>query len=152
MSGRIHLVVFTLDDRRYALRLSAVERTFRMVEISPLPKAPEIVLGVINVEGRIVPVIDIRRRFRLPERDATLNDRLIAARTTERTVALAVDAVGGVIERSEQEVIGAEKILPGMEYVEGIVKLDDGLILIHDIDRFLSLEEEKKLDEAMKKT
>ena len=80
-----------------------------------------------------------------------LSDQLIIAHTSRRTVALVADAVSGVIERSEQEVIAAEKVLPGIEYVEGVVKLEDGMILIHDLNKFLSLEEEQALDNAMKK-
>ncbi|MBF8302857.1 MAG: cheW40H-4 [Candidatus Dadabacteria bacterium] len=57
------LVVLTLDEQRYALHLSAVERIVRVVEVTPLPKAPEIVLGVVNVQGQIIPVINIRKRF-----------------------------------------------------------------------------------------
>jgi len=145
------LVVLTLDEQRYALHLSAVERIVRVVEVTPLPKAPEIVLGVVNVQGQITPVINIRKRFRLPEREMNLSDQLIIAHTSRRTVALVADAVSGVIERSEQEVIAAEKVLPGIEYVEGVVKLEDGMILIHDLNKFLSLEEEQALDNAMKK-
>ena len=144
-------VVFTLDEQRYALHLPAVERIVRVVEVTPLPKAPEIVLGVVNVQGQITPVINIRKRFRLPEREMNLSDQLIIAHTSRRTVALVADAVSGVIERSEQEVIAAEKVLPGIEYVEGVVKLEDGMILIHDLNKFLSLEEEQALDNAMKK-
>ncbi len=65
--GQLNLyIVFTLDEQRYALHLSAVERVICVVEITPLPKAPEIVLGIINVGGQIIPVIDMRKRFRLP--------------------------------------------------------------------------------------
>ena len=64
-----HIVVFALDEQRYALHLLAVERVVRAVEVTALPEAPEIVLGVVNVKGRIVPVINVRRRFRLPERN-----------------------------------------------------------------------------------
>lgn len=149
MNTSNHYVVFSLDEQQYALHLSAVERIARMVEITPLPKAPEIVLGVVNVQGRIIPLVNIRRRFRLPEREMNLSDQLIIARTAKRTVALVADMVSGVIERSEREVIAAERILPRMEYVEGVVKLEDGMILIHDLDRFLSFEEEKALDEAI---
>ncbi len=59
-------VVFTLDEQRYVLHLSAVKRIIRVVEITPLPKAPDIVLDVVNVEGQIIPVVNIRKRFRLP--------------------------------------------------------------------------------------
>jgi len=143
------IVVFTLGDRRYGLPLSAVDRIVRMVEVTSLPKGPDIVLGVVNVQGRVIPVINLRRRFRLPERDIVLADQLIVARTARRPVALVVDAVTGVLEYSEQQVVGAQDLLPGLEYVEGVVKLDDGLVLIHDLDQFLSLEEEAALDRAM---
>lgn len=121
-----------------------------MVEISPLPKAPEIVLGVINVQGRIVPVFNVRKRFRLPEREMSLSDQLIVAQTSRRTVAMLADAVSGVVAYPEQQVIAAEKILPGLEYLEGVAKLENGMILIHDLDKFLSLEEEEILGHALR--
>jgi purine-binding chemotaxis protein CheW len=143
------LVVFTLNDQRYGLPLSAVERVVRMVAVTLLPKAPQIVLGVVNVQGRVVPVVDLRRRFRLPERDFALADQLLIARTARRPVALAADAVTGVLEYSAREAVGAQDIVPGIEYVEGVVKLPDGLVLIHDLDKFLSLDEARALDEAI---
>jgi purine-binding chemotaxis protein CheW len=143
------LVVFTLDEQRYALHLVTVERVVRMVEITPLPKAPEIVPGVINVQGRIVPVVNLRRRFGLAEGEIRLSDHIILAHTLKRVVALVVDTVNGIIERSDHEVIAAQRILPGLEYVEGVTKLDEGLILIHDLGTCLSLEEGKMLDAAM---
>lgn len=143
-------LVFTLDEQRYALYLSAVERVVRIVELTPLPESPDIVLGIINLQGRIIPVVNIRKRFNLPEREIEVSNQIIMAHTSKRVLALLVDAVEGIVERPTQEVILAEKILPDIEYVEGVVKLEDGLILIHDLERFLSLEEERKLEDAMK--
>jgi purine-binding chemotaxis protein CheW len=80
------------------------------------------------------------------------SDQLIIARTARWNVALAVDEVTGVVEQARQKMIPVNDILPDAKYVEGVVKLEDGLILIHDLDRFLSLEEEKDLDKALKKT
>ena len=148
-SGRVGLLVFTLDDRRYGLSLPSVERVARIVDITPLPQAPDIVLGVINVHGRIVPVVNVRRRFGLPERAIALTDQLIVAHTVLRPVALLVDVVTGVIDHTEQQVVAAREVLAGIDYIEGVVKLDDGLILIHDLERFLSLDEETVLDSAM---
>lgn len=147
-----HLVLFSLDGQGYALYLGAVERAIRAVEITPLPKAPEIVLGLVNVQGQILPVFDIRKRFRLPERELQLSDQVILARASRRRVALIVDVVRAVIEAPEQEMIAGPAVLPGLEYVQGVVKLRDGLILIHDLDKFLSLEEEKTLRAALKTT
>ena len=146
------LISFMLGEQCYALRLSAVERVVRAVEINPLPQAPEVVTGIINLQGQIIPVINMRRRFRLPERDIALTDCLVIAHTARRPVGLVVDAVTDVFEYPEQSIAGAESILPGLEYIEGVVKLRDGLVLIHDLDKFLSLEEEAFLAQALETT
>ncbi|MDD5180894.1 MAG: chemotaxis protein CheW [Gallionellaceae bacterium] len=143
------IVIFTLDDQRYGLPLSAVGRVVRMVDITPLPKAPDNVLGIINVQGRVIPVINMRRCFRLPEWGLALTDRLVIAHTARRPVALVADAVTGVLEYAEQEAAAAQDILPNVEYVAGVVKLESGLILVHDLDKFLSLEEDAALDRAL---
>jgi purine-binding chemotaxis protein CheW len=143
------LVVFTLDNYHYAVQLSDVERAVRSVEITPLPKAPEIVIGVINLQGRIVPVLNIRKRFRLPGKDMRLSDQLLIANAKSRTVALVVDEVCGTVECSAQEAIEAGEIVPGLEYVAGVIKLADGLLFIHNLDEFLSLDEEASLKVAL---
>lgn len=142
-------VVFVLDAQRYALHLSAVDRVVQMVHVTPLSKALDIVLGVVNIQGRVIPVINLRWRFRLPEREIALTDQLIVAHTARRPVALVADAVMDVVECSEQSLIAAQSILPAVDYLEGVVKLKDGLILVHDLDTFLSLEEENSLDRAL---
>jgi len=143
------LVTFSLDDRKFGLYVSAVQRIIRVVEVTALPKAPEIVTGIINLQGTFIPVCDIRKRFRMPPREVCLDDQMIIAITAKRTVALIVDSVDDVIEISEEKIIAAEKILPELEYVEGVMKTEGGMVLIHDLERFLSLPEEKVLDEAM---
>ena len=150
MNKSVELVVFTLDEQHYALNLQIVRRVVRAVEITPLPKAPEIVLGVVNVQGDIIPIMNIRNRFNLPEREMDLSDQLIVCDTSTRVVALLVDAVGDVIEQPYQGIITSEKILPEMEYVEGVLKLENSLIFIHDLDTFLSLGESEALDQAIK--
>jgi purine-binding chemotaxis protein CheW len=149
MKESVQLVVFTLDEQRYGLRLSAVERVVRAVEVTPLPSAPEIVLGVINLAGRVVPVMNVRQRFGLPEKESDLSDQFIIARTAMRTVALLVDSVSALVEASAEDVVHAAKILPQMDFVDGVAKREDGMILIHDIDKVLSLEEARMLDEVM---
>ncbi|KVW94799.1 chemotaxis protein CheW [Thiobacillus denitrificans] len=142
-------VVLCFDALRIALPLSVVERVIRAVYVTPLPGAPAIVSGVANLQGRVIPVVNMRRRFRLPEREMALTDRLVIAHTAQRPVALVADSVNGVLEHAGPDRVDAETILPDLEYVEGVVKLDDGLILIHDLDRFLSLDEAEALDRAM---
>ena len=150
MSQLQQLVGFGLDGQDYAVNLAAVERIVHVVEVAPLPRAPEIVLGVINFSGRIIPVVDLRRRFRLPEKEAGLYDYLMIARTSKRQLAFSVDRVTGVLEYPETEVTAANRIVPGLEYLAGVLKLKDGLIFIHDLESFLSLDEEKSLNRALK--
>jgi purine-binding chemotaxis protein CheW len=143
------LVVFALDDQRYALALTCVQRSIRVVAVTPLPGAPAIVMGVIDLGGVVIPVIDIRSRFGHPPRDVRLSDHLLVATTRHRTVALLVDETKGVIEASPESHAPGGDILPGLELVAGAVKLEDGLVLIHDLGRLLFLEEETAIDRAL---
>jgi purine-binding chemotaxis protein CheW len=143
-------VIFSLGGQRYGVPLSQVDRIVRIVEITPLPKAPEIVRGIINVQGQLIPVINVRRRFRLAERKDSLTDQLIIMRTVRRTVAMAVDAVTGILDFAENETVSVGEILPNLEYIDGVAKHDNGLVLIHDVNKFLSLEEDNELEQAMK--
>lgn len=149
MENNDNFLTFGIEGRRYALSLASVDRVVRVVEITPLPKAPAIILGIINWRGRVIPAVDLRRRFGLAEREPELSDQLIIARTTHRSVALLADRVDGVIEIDPDEIIAAAEIVPRTQYVEGVVKIGGGLLLIHDLDKFLSLDEEAALDEAL---
>lgn len=150
MSHLTHLVGFSLDGQGYAVPLSQVERIVHAVEVAPLPKAPEIVLGLINFSGRIIPVVDIRRRFRLPAKETGLYDFLVIARTSRRELAFLADSVTAVIDCPEEEIVTAEQLVPGLEYLQGVMRLKDGLIFIHDLERFLSLDEDRSLAAAVK--
>jgi purine-binding chemotaxis protein CheW len=150
-AGAMHrpLVVFSLDDQRYALSLDQVERSIRVVAITPLPQAPAIVLGIMDLGGAVIPVIDMRKRFNHLAREIRLSDHLVVARSARRSVALLVDRTDGVIEYPKEGIVPAGKILPGIELIGGAVRLENGLVLIHDLDRLLSLEEETAIDRAL---
>jgi len=150
MNELIKLVIFNLDNQKYALHLSTVETVIRVVEFTTLPKAPKIVNGIVNFHGKIIPVFNIRKRFNLPDKETNLNDHLIIAHTSKRMVALIVDTVSEVISKSNEEIVNATKVLPKIKYVEGILKLKDGIILIHNLNKFLSLKEEKELESSLK--
>lgn len=152
MSELIQLVVFFLDGRRYALPLASVTRIVYAAEVTPLPNAPAIVLGALDLQGDVIPVLNVRRRFQLPEREIGVNDRFLIALTRRRTVALVVDEAQGVIEHAQSAIVSASLITPGIEQFQGVVKLADGLVLIHDLEKFLSLDEADMLDQAMERS
>ena len=155
MNDSIHtmteqIVVFTLDELQYALTLNTVVRVIHAVEVRRLPKAPEIISGIINVQGLIIPVANIRKRFGLEAKEIDPDDRIIIVDTGKRQVAILADTVTGIrdLAPGQQEPLG--KFLPFAEHLKGIAKVDNELILIYDLEQFLSLDEEKELGQALK--
>jgi purine-binding chemotaxis protein CheW len=147
-SGQQELLLFELGQARYGLMSAFVRELFRAVAIAPLPKAPAIVEGIINVRGRVVPVLDIRARFGAPAKPLEPSDWLIVAAAGGRLVAIRVDGATDLVRVDTQRI--EESIgVRGAEYVAGVVKLPDGLVLIHDLGTFLSETEGLALDEAM---
>lgn len=145
----MQLLVWILDQQRYGLPLGAVERVVRAVAATPLPGAPDIVNGLINVHGRVTPVVDMRRRLNLPRRETQSIDALILAHTSHRPVAFFVDRVSHVADYPEESLVAAHQVVPASDYISGIVKTAEGMLLIHDLDRFLSLDEEAALEQAL---
>ena len=143
------LATFSLDGQRYALPLKQVERVVRAAALTRLPEAPAIVLGVLNVSGDVLPVLSIRQRFNLHERAIGIDDHFLIARTNRRRVVLQIDRAEGITEVPASDIVGADQIVTGVEQVRGVAKLADALILIHDIDSFLSLDEEQVLDRVL---
>ena len=141
--------MFRVDGQRFALPLAVVERVLRAVEVTPLPNAPSIVLGAIDLHGRILPVLNVRRRFGLPDRDLRPEHALLVAHTGQRAVVLTIDEAEGVVQASEEMAINAAQIVPGLEQFSGVLKTTDGLILIHDPETFLSFDETRALHDAL---
>lgn len=114
-----------------------------------MPKAPAAVLGVINLGGRVIPVFDLRKRFNLPEKELVPENRIIIASGSKRTVAIVADDVKAVIEAGPEIMAPAGEVLSGLPHVKGVLKTESGMLVIQDIDRFLSLEEESELASAL---
>lgn len=143
------LLVFRLGDTGYALFLGDIERVVRVAEWTPLPHAPDVVLGVLNVGGRIVPLLDPRQRFGIPAREVEVSDQIIIAHAATREVALLVDRVEGVVEARPEMLTATGEIVPDVGAIEGVMRLGNDIILIHDLAKFLSLDEAQALDDAL---
>jgi purine-binding chemotaxis protein CheW len=142
-----HYLVFALDDQSYALCLEAVERVVRMVQLTLVPEAPDILSGLINVRGTVIPVLDIRKRFRLPPRDVEIQDRMIVSKTSSRSIAIIVDRIEGLVEFDLNDMREPGKILQDMEgRVEGIGISGDHTVLIYDINKLFSIKDIERLN------
>lgn len=145
------LVVFTVGNINVGVPVKDVDRVVFACEVTPLPGAPSVVRGVVDVHGCLAPVFDINSRFGLPFVDVNLNDCFIICNTRGRKVVLHVDNVRGVEPYSPEAVVVSEDILPGMVHMEGLVRIAEDMVLVQNLSKFLSLEEEKRLDEALEK-
>ena len=137
------VVVFALDEVRFALSMNVVERVVRAVEVSPVPDAPPGVIGVINLHGRIIPVFDIRPRFNLAPREIRVSDHLLIAHAGDRDVAVLVDAAVDVVAADDTSVTLAADTLASLGAVEGVVVQGGAIVPIQDLSRFLPSETRK---------
>lgn len=144
-------LLFSIENQRFVIPLSQVEKIVRAVEIVPLPKAPDVVDGIINVQGRILPVVNLRKRFDLSVRPLDVRDHFVVCNTSRRTLAILVDVVMDIIQIPEERIVDQKKIVEKAKYVKGALKLDDGVVLIQDLENLLSLEEEQMLESALEK-
>lgn len=143
------VLVFEVGGQRFGLVSATVQELVRAVSIVRLPKAPAIVEGVIQYRGTVIPVLDIRARFRLTAKPLEVSDHFVIAWAERRLVALRVDRALDILQVSSDQVQEAAGMLPGVEYVAWLAKTPEDLILIHDLSTFLSRAESCALDQAL---
>ncbi|MEN6341163.1 MAG: chemotaxis protein CheW [Methanospirillum sp.] len=134
---------------RFALPLETIERVARAVATTPVTPAPRSVLGVVNVHGEVRGVLSLRRIACLEDRPLRPADRLVMIRLRRRTIALLVDGVHALREIDPAALTSDDALAPPASPLRGVVPLPDGLLLVQDPDRFLSLEDEALLEEGL---
>lgn len=148
MAEPTQVVVFSLDEERYALNLSSVERIVRAVEVTHLPDAPDNIFGVINVEGRVIPVLNTRKRLGLPQREIDLDDLFLIVTDGGYSVAFVGDEVLPVMEIPEDQLVSSDEVLPGGRFVQGMTDTQNGMIIILNAGKSLSYDEHDRLQSA----
>ena len=149
--AEMQLVVFELGDESYAVDISRVQDINRMQEITEIPHAPESVVGVINLRGRVIPVIDLRKRFGLPDAVHTKDTRIVVVHLEGNLIGVIVDAVSQVLRIPGDIVEPPSPVLAGVDsrYLRGIAKLDDRLVILLDLDFVLSRREQEAISEVL---
>jgi purine-binding chemotaxis protein CheW len=136
-SKLIQLVSFDLGTEEFGIDILKVQEINRMVSITRIPQAPHYVEGVINLRGKVIPVIDLRTKFGLESKDRDKNSRIVVCDVDGSIVGMVVDGVSEVLRVAASTVEPAPEITQGtgQRYVKGVVRLDDRLLLLLDISR-----------------
>ncbi len=142
----LQLVAFRLGKETYAVDIQQVQEIIRMQHITQVPGAPSFVEGVINLRGRIVPVIDLRQRLGLPRGERTGETRIVVVEVPPHRVGMVVDAVEEVFRIQEEEIEPPSPLVASIQekYLRGVGKSGDRLIILLDLEEILKKEEAEK--------
>ncbi len=139
----LQLVTFRLKDESYGINVMKVQEVLRVTEIAPVPGAPPFVLGIINLRGNVVTVIDTRSRFGLPSAELDDSSRIVIIESEKQVVGILVDAVAEVVELNEGEVDAAPNVGndESSRYIQGVATRENGLLILVDLNKLLTDEE-----------
>lgn len=145
----MHTVIFDVAGQRYGLPVPATVEILHAVEVTAVDGAPAVIEGVVDVRGTLCPVVSLRQRFGLGAVLVNLADHLILAACRERKVLLRVDRVLDVAEVVPDQVEDILDVLPRAGRISGVARLPDGMVLLTDLDAFLTEAESEALDAAL---
>ncbi len=150
-NGTIQVVSFKIGDEEFGVNILQVQEINRLVQITQVPNAPDFIEGVMNLRGRIVPVVNLRKRFGLPQKEYDKNTRVVVVELNDKTVGFVVDSVSEVLRFSNSDVEPTPDLITGIgnEYITGIAKLGDRLLILLDLEKVLTVEEKESLKEAL---
>lgn len=139
----LQLVTFSIGEEEFGVNILKVQEINRTMEITKVPRAPEFVEGVINLRGKVIPIIDLRRRFGLMSKPEDKDTRIIVIEINNIIVGFVVDAVSEVLRIPASTVEPPPPVVAGVEsdYISGVGKLKDRLLIMLDLDRLLSTED-----------
>jgi purine-binding chemotaxis protein CheW len=143
----LQLVTFKVAEEEFGVDILKVQEIIRMLEITKVPKAPPFVEGVINLRGKVIPIIDLRQRFGKQSKPRDHNTRIIVFEIRNMIVGFVVDSVSEVLRIKTDTVEQAPPVVAGVEseYIKGIGKLDNRLLILLDLNKLLSSHEEQLL-------
>ncbi|KXG43407.1 chemotaxis protein CheW [Tepidibacillus infernus] len=147
-SSEIKVIVFRLGSEEYGVDVQQVKSIERMEHITRVPNTPPFVKGVINLRGVVIPIIDLRRRFSIEQKDYNESTRIIIVNVEEMEVGLIVDAANDVIDIPVQAIEPPPKVVGAVEaiYLRGVAKLSNRLLILLNLDKVLNVDEMKELE------
>jgi purine-binding chemotaxis protein CheW len=148
LSGKtLQVVSFALGSEEYGVDIAQVQEINRMVTVTHVPQAAQFMEGVINLRGRLIPIIDLRTRFGMERAERTKNTRIVVTEIGSKRLGMVVDSVSEVLRIPVEQIEDAPDLVAGVdsEYIRGVGKLDDRLIILLDLGRVISADETSEL-------
>ncbi|MBI4958258.1 MAG: purine-binding chemotaxis protein CheW [Desulfovibrio sp.] len=144
----LQLVTFNISEEEFGVDILKVQEIIRTMEITKVPRAPEFVEGVINLRGKVIPILDLRRRFGMQARPHDKQTRIIVIELGAMIVGFVVDGVSEVLRISASTVEPPPAVVSGLEseYISGVGKLEDRLLILLDLNKLLSTSEKNALE------
>jgi purine-binding chemotaxis protein CheW len=144
------IVAFSLGQETYGVDIASVREIIPIQKIVPVPRAPQFVEGIINLRGRVIPVLDLRKQFGFEEKKGDPNQRIVLVEAGQESIGVIVDSVSSVLRIAEDSIEPAAAVVVGdeIEYIQGIAKVGTELIVLLDLTRIISDAEKRTLREA----
>ncbi len=151
MAKNLQLVVFSIGKELYGVGIDKVHEIVKVPDITEVPDAPAFLEGVINLRGKIVPVVDLRKRLKLDEKEKTKFSRVLITENGGRLVGLLVDAVSEVLKVAPEAVEAPPEMIASVdiEYITGVAKVGERLIILLELGKVLNVEDMKRVGTAM---
>jgi len=146
----LQFVIFQVDRQNYGVEINRVKEIIRYRKVTPLPKAPEFIEGVIDLRGKLIPIIDLRKRFDVPDIRETSDTRIMILRMKRKMIGLVVDGVSRVLHILVQNIQAPPPLTRarGSDYILAVAKHQNDLYIVLDLDKILTTSEKVKLEDV----
>lgn len=142
----LQLVSFKIGEEEFGVDILKVQEINRMLQVTRVPNAPDYIDGVINLRGKVIPILDLRTRLSMPRKEHDKDTRIVVVELGGRVVGFVVDAVSEVLRIPKSVTEPPPAVVSGIdaEYITAVGKLEDRLLILLDLERILSAEENQK--------
>lgn len=148
MADETQVVAFRLGKETYAVEISLIKEIINMQSVTAIPCSSELIEGIINLRGHVIPIFNLRRRFCLPEEELSKRSRIIVVEVCGSTIGMVVDSVSEVLRIALEDIEKSSNMITytiDKDFIQGIAKLEDSLVIMLNLEKVLPVSEQDVL-------